>query len=330
MTSISTIDTSHPPIVWGKKKKKDTYVLEFIPESERPLTNRSAGPSRLDRLKTSQPKLRGLQQHAPCGLVLGQWQTRPDTWRPFYERDVAQGMQTAWLPQVAAAMVKGPPSFKSRAWDPLAPFQMNAVRLLNLIAKVLEPPVHAVVPPPYAIGETTFGYPLMYNPIPGASSSTAPVRATASAGRHNMNIIVHTLSDELISSPGLFVGACMFISNSARKSLPLGLYNNKKGYLMIHLGYIPGGPPRSNVKLEYCHRLVLYLIFGPPPPSEQEDIDWQCCHICSNMTCLNPFHLVWGTKQDNYCNRMDRYIELARAQGHPEETIPLRTIQRVK
>lgn len=177
----STIDTSPPPIVWGKKKKKGIYVLVYIPESERLLSKKTSKPNRADRFKNTTPKLRGSFQPVPDGYVLGQWQTRPHTWRPFYERDAALGLATAWLPQLSAAMMIGPPSFKGRAWDPHAPFPVNAVAILNLIASVLEPTITPVVPPVYAFGELVFGYPLMYNPRD--STSTAVGTSRASAGK---------------------------------------------------------------------------------------------------------------------------------------------------
>lgn len=122
----------------------------------------------------------------------------------------------------------------------------------------------------------------------------------------------------------------MFISEVKRKASSHGNFrNHNEGYLLVHLGTTAGGPANKRRKFEFCHRLVLYLIFGPPPASE-DNVAWECCHICSNKTCLNPVHLVWGTKGDNYANDMYRYMSLARAQGHPEDTIPLGTIVRVK
>ena len=110
----------------------------------------------------------------------------------------------------------------------------------------------------------------------------------------------------------------MFVSEEARKRLHHGFMDSGQGYLKVHLGYAPGKPRRRFPKYEFCHRLLLYFIFGPPNAIGL----WECCHICNNKSCLNPFHLVWGTKKDNKANSMPRYIELAREQGHPEDTIP--------
>ena len=139
----------------------------------------------------------------------------------------------------------------------------------------------------------------------------------------------HTLphSPWLLSLPS-HIGACMFISEATTRTMERGISYNGRGYLVVHLGYGHGRPCRISPKYEYGHRLVLYLIFGPPPPSEQAG-PWECCHMCCNKSCLNPFHLVWGTRRHNLANAMATYINLAREQGHPEDTIPKERPQRV-
>jgi HNH endonuclease len=110
----------------------------------------------------------------------------------------------------------------------------------------------------------------------------------------------------------------MFISEAAKKTVKHGLIASDEGYMKVPLGY--DKRRRDTTMSEYCHRLVLYFIFGPSPPSSQGP--WECCHICCNKSCLNPFHLVWGTRKHNLANLMADYIDLAKEQGHPEDTIP--------
>ncbi len=109
---------------------------------------------------------------------------------------------------------------------------------------------------------------------------------------------------------------CMFIcSKKARKtSLPLtqvkvvkrkGKGKGKKmenGYLNVLTESTPVG----------AHRAVLALIIGPPPASSPpHGRQWLCCHTCSQPTCLQPFHLVWGDTADNKRDDPARYIELS-------------------
>ena len=99
-----------------------------------------------------------------------------------------------------------------------------------------------------------------------------------------------------------------------------GLVPVKDGYMKVPLCRAQPRASRTSPEYEYCHRLVLYFIFGPPPSTLEGPFD--CCHICCNYSCLNPFHLVWGTRKHNVNNQMADYIHLATEQGHPEDTIP--------
>lgn len=51
---------------------------------------------------------------------------------------------------------------------------------------------------------------------------------------------------------------------------------------------------------EYVHRVVLFLVHGPPPAGM---LDAQACHACGNRSCLNPYHLYWGSDKDNKADR---------------------------
>ncbi|KAL6745792.1 hypothetical protein V8C86DRAFT_3035277 [Haematococcus lacustris] len=45
---------------------------------------------------------------------------------------------------------------------------------------------------------------------------------------------------------------------------------------------------------EVAHRLVLWAFDGPPQEPHHEVL-----HMCGSRHCLNPSHLVWGSKADN-------------------------------
>ncbi|KAL6748736.1 hypothetical protein V8C86DRAFT_2442796 [Haematococcus lacustris] len=45
---------------------------------------------------------------------------------------------------------------------------------------------------------------------------------------------------------------------------------------------------------EVAHRLVLWAFDGPPQEPHHEVL-----HVCGSRHCLNPSHLVWGSKADN-------------------------------
>ena len=44
----------------------------------------------------------------------------------------------------------------------------------------------------------------------------------------------------------------------------------------------------------YLHKLLCYMYWGPPGSPNLET-----CHECEKKMCLAPWHLVWGTHQDN-------------------------------
>jgi hypothetical protein len=70
-----------------------------------------------------------------------------------------------------------------------------------------------------------------------------------------------------------------------------GLKSKKKFYTYIHLGKSgPNVPCRIR-----AHSLMCWLRWGPPT---QED-ECQACHTCEDATCINPWHLQWGTFEEN-------------------------------
>ena len=65
-------------------------------------------------------------------------------------------------------------------------------------------------------------------------------------------------------------------------------------YLKVMLG-----DPASKLHFsEYAHRLLLWVLVGPPPPGP-DGKPLECIHCCDQKCCLNPLHLVWATHQQN-------------------------------
>lgn len=62
-------------------------------------------------------------------------------------------------------------------------------------------------------------------------------------------------------------------------------------YTMIRLGIDAQG---SRVSID-VHRLVCWLERGPPPTPEQSE----AMHMCNNAACINPYHMRWGTMEEN-------------------------------
>jgi len=242
-----------------------------------------------------------------------------------------------WLPKVSMAMGYTDPPLQGRAWVPAGTLQQNGGRILDIMASLLEPANGINTTPTPTAGREAFHRPLMFNPIVGeggASTSASPEAGRQPGGGRVLaggrkcagrvcvrQRVTHARQPISVPSnlpphqPSYLIGACMFIDASKVKSTKRHGWTLHDGYLRILLGYHRGQPV-----IEYGHRLVLYFIFGPPPVSDQGP--WECCHMCCHRNCLNPFHLVWGTKKDNHANNMATYISLARKQGHPESTIP--------
>ena len=69
-----------------------------------------------------------------------------------------------------------------------------------------------------------------------------------------------------------------------------------QGYIQVYLAYdrrlAVSGPEQIR---EGAHRIVLWFVCGPP-----DDVNHVAMHYCNNTRCLNPLHLAWGTRQENF------------------------------
>jgi hypothetical protein len=71
------------------------------------------------------------------------------------------------------------------------------------------------------------------------------------------------------------------------------------GYLRVQLTKTSGSADRSDRGVfEYAHRLVAWCIYGPPP--SQLGMDAVVMHTCNRADCLNPDHLAWGNRSQNW------------------------------
>ncbi|GLC45655.1 hypothetical protein PLESTM_001761400 [Pleodorina starrii] len=61
---------------------------------------------------------------------------------------------------------------------------------------------------------------------------------------------------------------------------------------------------------EYAHRVVLWAVAGPPGNAGEEVL-----HLCHNMRCLNPQHLVWGSHSENRAATAEAYNEAMAREG---------------
>lgn len=71
-----------------------------------------------------------------------------------------------------------------------------------------------------------------------------------------------------------------------------GVFDVARGYLRVKLGHKRVGKKKQCV-YEYAHRVVLNLLDGL---DDGHDV---VCHTCDNPKCLNPKHMLWGTKGIN-------------------------------
>jgi hypothetical protein len=74
----------------------------------------------------------------------------------------------------------------------------------------------------------------------------------------------------------------------------------------VQLGYEAQTPDgkRGKVVREGVHRLLLWMLIGPPQHANQV-----CIHLCDNKKCVNPMHLVWASRAQNCRGDAAAYLE---------------------
>jgi hypothetical protein len=75
-------------------------------------------------------------------------------------------------------------------------------------------------------------------------------------------------------------------------TLPNGMSMRADGYVRLALG--------SRGASEYVHRIVCWLVWGPPTQHDKV-----CSHLCGHPNCVNPHHLRWVSEATN--QRMRRF-----------------------
>lgn len=73
----------------------------------------------------------------------------------------------------------------------------------------------------------------------------------------------------------------------------VGFYAKAEGYVMMGLLRRVRG-----VGWEYAHRVLCYLVHGPPP-EYGDGKKMEAIHLCENKSCLNPLHIIWAEHREN-------------------------------
>lgn len=100
-------------------------------------------------------------------------------------------------------------------------------------------------------------------------------------------------------------GACLFVENDLR-GRGVEYFKNGSGYCQVqittHCQRRPrrGHPHREATKgsqdlQSYLHRIVCFLISGPPHTQERRF----AIHSCGHKSCVSPHHVHWGTQEEN-------------------------------
>lgn len=92
---------------------------------------------------------------------------------------------------------------------------------------------------------------------------------------------------------------CMLPDEAAVKNTRHIAFDHR-GYLLVKVGRRPKS--RGGWLGERAHRIILWAIWGPPPPGMDKPV---CMHVCNHWSCLNPDHLCWGEDRENKSEAAD-------------------------
>ena len=127
------------------------------------------------------------------------------------------------------------------------------------------------------------------------SEGTGDVVFPAAAEAGPPNLVFLPGSEAFARPPGYTpdLRGCMLPEQAATACTPY-VFRDANGYLMVTIGRAADG----RFIRERAHRIVLWAMHGPPPPSLRDPV---CMHLCCHRTfkCLNAEHMVWGERLAN-------------------------------
>ena len=191
------------------------------------------------------------------------------------------------LTQMAAALAHGRPT---SVWSG-GTIQERCLALLDTIASVCLP----------AYGSSP-------SPLGGVGGASSSSHTTAPPPIQNHNIFRHPPYNP--TAKGGYSYYCIRVDWEAVKKHPY--MTNCDGYLRVRLG----GSHNAHQD-EFAHRITLWALLGPPPtpPPRPATADGErkpphrrmvAMHSCSNRDCVCPFHLRWGTDEENLSAHVNR------------------------
>lgn len=92
-------------------------------------------------------------------------------------------------------------------------------------------------------------------------------------------------------------GSCMPYCAKAVEAARWMYVHQPQGYLMLTLAQVKvkhKGVERVQRCRQYAHAFVWEMVHGPQPAGALV-----LRHVCNNTACLNPLHIVRGTRQEN-------------------------------
>ncbi len=88
-----------------------------------------------------------------------------------------------------------------------------------------------------------------------------------------------------------YMESCMLLDPSKKVEGGGLTKQGDKGYFNIRLH-----PKQRSNRGMTCHAFVLTAMWGPAVEPQAT----QCMHSCNQRECVNPWHLAWGTPDDNH------------------------------